>query len=338
MSPEIIDWGVIGTSRVAEQFCRQLVKVPGVRLRHVVGQSAEKTATFARQAGADRHSTKLDNLLEDAGVRIVYIASPTRLHAEHATACLESGKAVLCEKPFTTDPLQFEKLAGLARDQGLFCMEAMWMRFNPLIREARDLVQSGRLGMIHHVRAEVGYRVSPERMEDSSRGPVWDFSVYALSLFQLLLGNPDSVQGVAVQSPVRGATFSALCRWGQATGTLTASIEAELPNSAEIVATEGRLTLGPPFFCPSWMRASQPLFPGSRIGGRVAGFLDALQGSARRPSRFQRIADDQSGFFLEAQEATLAVREGRLESPIVPHCDSLAVIRMARELQNAFLA
>lgn len=68
-------------------------------------------------------------MMTDSEVDAVYIATPNSLHYENCRMCLEAGKHVLCEKPFTLCVDQAEELYELAEEKGLFIMEAFWIRF-----------------------------------------------------------------------------------------------------------------------------------------------------------------------------------------------------------------
>ena len=65
-------------------------------------------------------------LLADADVNVVYVATPHSHHYQNVRACLEAGKNVLCEKAFTVNAAQARKLTELAKEKGLCLMEAVW--------------------------------------------------------------------------------------------------------------------------------------------------------------------------------------------------------------------
>ena len=337
MKTEHVQWGIIGTSPVAGRFIEGLAKVPQARLCRVAGSSPEKARAFAGQTGHNGIGGRLDELLVDPAVDIVYIASPTRLHKEHALSCLQAGKSVLCEKPFTSASGDFKEIVRLAKEKGLFCMEGMWLRFNPLVQRVSELVRSGALGEIRMVRAECGYAVSPERLRDPCRGPVWDYGVYGLSLLQMLLGQPEKmvVTGNRAKDDPQPGSVSVALSYENATASLIHSVHAELSNQAEIVGTKGRLVLGPPFFGPSWIRSTVPLFGGSRFSGRIGPVLDSLRGEPVSNHRFQQTGAPWAGFAGEASEATRAVMEERCESPIQPLADTLGAIELAESIQQA---
>ena len=72
--------------------------------------------------------------MTDSEVEAVYIATPNNLHYENCRMCLEAGKHVLCEKPFTLSTEQAQELFDLAEEKGLFIMEAFWIRFFTCLR------------------------------------------------------------------------------------------------------------------------------------------------------------------------------------------------------------
>jgi dihydrodiol dehydrogenase / D-xylose 1-dehydrogenase (NADP) len=83
--------------------------------------------------------------------------------------CLNAGKNVLCEKPFTINAKQAEALAKLARDRNIFLMEATWIRFFPLTIKLQELIQGGTIGKIQRVFADHGRELIDENTPKSSR-------------------------------------------------------------------------------------------------------------------------------------------------------------------------
>ena len=131
---------------------------------------------------------------------MVYVASTHNDHFASAKLCLEAGKSVLVEKPLTTSPEDTEELINLAGDRGLFLMEAMWTRTNPLLRKAAALAASGDLGEIRHVSADFGFafRGPPtHRLLDPAQagGAILDAGVYPLHAVNLFLGEPAELLG-----------------------------------------------------------------------------------------------------------------------------------------------
>jgi predicted dehydrogenase len=93
----------------------------------------------------------------DPAVDAVYVGTPHSHHYQHARAALEAGKHVLCEKAFTTCAAQTEELVRIARERGLFLMEAVWTRFFPTFRMLSDRVRRGDIGRVVRVLADTAF-------------------------------------------------------------------------------------------------------------------------------------------------------------------------------------
>ncbi|MFN2629899.1 MAG: Gfo/Idh/MocA family protein [Gaiellaceae bacterium] len=87
----------------------------------------------------------------DAGIDICLVASPTGLHHEHAKAALESGAHVLVEKPVTIDPADAWELAETADRQGLHLVCSFGWNFRPMLRAAKELMESKGIGAVEQV-------------------------------------------------------------------------------------------------------------------------------------------------------------------------------------------
>src|SRR5688572_26068809 len=115
-----LGWGVVGTGGIAADFCQALTRSARCRVVNVVGSSPLRARPFANRFGITAWSEDLAQLLSDSAVDAVYVASPHSCHEPHAMACIEAGKAVLCEKPITIDLASARRLVAAARRRGVF--------------------------------------------------------------------------------------------------------------------------------------------------------------------------------------------------------------------------
>ncbi len=131
--------GTIGSGFIVHTILDRVLQVEGISLAAVYSRNKEKGSLLASQYGADRIYTDLDGFLSDEEVNTVYIASPNLLHYEQTRKALLSGKNVICEKPFCTKASQAIEMAELAKERGLFLVEAAPTTFLPnygvLLRE-----------------------------------------------------------------------------------------------------------------------------------------------------------------------------------------------------------
>ena len=125
----------------------------------------------------------------------VYIATPHVTHFDIASEAIAAGRHVLCEKPLGMNEREVRELAARAADAGVFLMEAMWMKFNPLYARLAQLIAEGVLGEVRSVRAAFG-AAFPQ--DGSSRwmpggSTLLDQGIYPVTLAHMLLGRPETV-------------------------------------------------------------------------------------------------------------------------------------------------
>src|SRR6266851_6977602 len=149
-----IRWGILGTGGIAHVFTDDLTRLDNHIVAAVGSRTAATAQTFAAAYGIERAHGSYEALADDDEVDIVYVATPHSGHFAAARLCLMAGRAVLVEKPFTITAAQAEEIATLAAERRLFAMEAMWTRFNPVIRQISDLVTRGIIGQITSVQAD----------------------------------------------------------------------------------------------------------------------------------------------------------------------------------------
>lgn len=108
---------------------------------------------LARSYGDYREMARVEAGRSD-GIEAVAIVTPNHLHAPIATAFLEAGIHVICDKPLAVSLDEGEALATLARDKGLVFAVTYTYTGYPLVRHARAMVRQGLLGDIRVVQVE----------------------------------------------------------------------------------------------------------------------------------------------------------------------------------------
>src|SRR6478735_8212752 len=240
-----VRWGVLATGGIAATFTADLQAVPGAEVVAVASRTDTSAKAFAERFGIPKAYGSWAELAADDEVDVVYVATPHSAHREATALCLKAGKHVLCEKAFTLNSREAEELVALARDRGLFLMEAMWTYCNPVIRRLTALIADGAIGDIRTVQADFGLAgpFDPDhrlRNRALGGGALLDLGVYPVSFAQLLLGEPDRIQAGALLSP-EGVDLNTgmLLGWDSgATALLSCSIVANLPTAATVIGTE----------------------------------------------------------------------------------------------------
>jgi predicted dehydrogenase len=308
-----IRWGIVSTGGIARTMAGELSLVEDARLTAISSRSAERAQAFADEFGVEHVYDSVDELLSDDAVDIVYVATPHAQHAPIVGAALDIGRAVLCEKVFTTSLSDTEKLAQRARDRRIFCMEAMWTRFTPLVARTRQIIAEGGIGEVRTVVADLGF-VAPRdprhRLWDPvlGGGAMLDLGVYPVAFAQMVLGEPEKVEAHGSLSPEGvDAEAGLLLGWnGGARALLDISLLAHSAGAATVIGTRGRLNLSPRFHHPTRLvhtgdDGSLQVYEREHEGGGYVPMLRAVH---------------------------QCLRDGRTESEVMPLDDTVAVMRI----------
>ncbi|WP_235921706.1 Gfo/Idh/MocA family protein [Lentzea tibetensis] len=254
----MLNWGVVATGGIADVVTADMRKVPGVNVLAVSSRQLARAREFAAKHGVERAYGDYRELLADPDVHVVYVATPHGQHHEVAKAALEAGKHVLCEKAITLTVAQAEDLVATARARNLFLMEAMWTRFNPLIRDVRALAANDAIGEVRTIRADFGFQHDFDAQDrlwakEAGGGALLDLGIYPVALAHALLGEPESVTAVGALAPTDvDADAGVLLSYPHgAHALLSCSLVATYETKAEIVGTAGRIQIADPFYNPT---------------------------------------------------------------------------------------
>jgi predicted dehydrogenase len=341
---KIIHWGILGTGAAAHQFAQGLRSIPTAKLLAVGSRQLATAQSFSQQWSVSRCYSSYEELVADKDVDIVYIATPNVLHKEHCLLGLEAGKAVLCEKPFTLNAKEAKVVIDLAREKQLFCMEAMWMRFIPLIQRVKQLLADGIIGDIKILTADFGVRI-PFNEQDRHFNPqlgggaLLDLGIYPISLAFYLLGAPSQVVSQVSWSQSQVDEQSAII-FRYANGPLAnlfSSFVTQTPQEAVIMGTTGQLRIHTPIYRPSQFSIQHlpPLTSPSAVTTnwkstlkqiplvrRSYNYLSRLVHRAKK----QTVPYQGNGYQYEAVEAMRCYQAGEYESKIMPLAETLSIL------------
>jgi predicted dehydrogenase len=317
-----IQWGILGTGGIARTFTEDLLLL-GHEVVAVGSRAGGTAEAFAERYGIGRAYGSYAELAADDKVDVVYVATPHNVHHSAARTCLEAGRAVLVEKPFTTTAADAEDLVALARERNLFAMEAMWTRFNPLVARLRALVADGAIGEVKAVYADfsenfpfdAGHRLwAPEL----AGGALLDLGVYPVSFAWMLLGAPATVQAMTTPAPT-GVDANTGILFGYESGAvalLHCGFLATSPQTATITGTKGWVEVAGPFWHPDTM---------------------TLHRDGAEPETF-RVEPAGHGYTYQAEEVARCVDAGLTESPAMPLDESVAIVRALQTIGERLAA
>ena len=309
---EPLRWGLIGTGWIADSFAADLAFTDSGRVVAVGSRRIETANAFADRFEIPNRHASYEALVADPDVDVVYVATPHPMHHPNTLLALRAGKPVLVEKPFTMNAAEARELVAVARAEKLFLMEAMWTRFLPHVARIRQLIAAGALGEIVSVSADHGqwFAQDPDfRLfaPELGGGALLDLGVYPVSFASMLLGAPSSI--VALIDPaftgVDGQTSMLFGYDSGAQAVLSCTLSAKSSTRAAIVGTEARIEIDGDFYTPT----SFTLI--TRSGERTR-YDEPHQGR---------------GLWHQADEVARCLREGLLESPLMPLDESISIMQ-----------
>ena len=196
--------GVLGAAAIVPMaLVKPANKVGDVEVVAIAARDRARAERFAAKQGIPRVHTSYDDLVNDPDINAVYVPLPNSLHGLWTIAALEAGKHVLCEKPFTANAAEAERVAAIAEASGLVLMEAFHWRYHPLAARMVEIVRSGELGELRRVEATFAFplfkRADIRWQHDLAGGALMDAGCYAIHMCRTMAGAEPEVLAARVK-------------------------------------------------------------------------------------------------------------------------------------------
>lgn len=176
-----VRFGIIGTGDVANRWLAPaLQRVDGAALWSVLSRDTTRAAKFAATHGAtapDATFNRLEDFLADPRLDAVIVASPDRLHCQHAVAAAAAGKHVFVEKPLATSAAEARQIVQACRMADRTLAVGYHLRWHAGHRLLRQKLIEGQLGELRHMRVQ--WTLKPPAADwraDSTLGRWWSLA------------------------------------------------------------------------------------------------------------------------------------------------------------------
>jgi len=317
-------WGMLGTGWVAGYFSGSMREHSAQRMTAVASRTLARAEEFAAQGGIDKAYGSYESLIDDPDIDVVYIALEQSEHLPWGLRAIAAGKHVLIEKPLATTASDAQTLVDAARAAGVMMMEAMWSRYHPHTLAIRELIAEGVIGDVRSVTADHGQAIAADPNHRLLRpgtggGALLDLGIYPVQLDSMVLGAPSSITaiGALTESGVDAYSTLVLGHAGAEQSTLMTSIVTHTPTVAAISGTLARVEMTGPFHIPNGFRVATPdLFAPTLTWEDTTGV--GILG----------------GFSWEATAFATFVGEGRLESPLHAHEETVSILATIDEARR----
>ncbi|KAG1781045.1 hypothetical protein EV702DRAFT_1077323 [Suillus placidus] len=347
----VLRWGIISTGRIANCFVIDLLVDPETRdvtdVAHKVtavgSRSIQSAKNFIDEYAEGDKSIKAygsyAGVFADPNVDAVYIGTPHTLHYENALDAIKAKKHVLCEKPVTSNAAELRSLLAAAKEHGVFFMEALWTRFQPLALEVKEISESGVLGAPLALQADLSADCQLHKLPKTHRildptlggGALLDLGPYPLIWAILALyehpanrgAAPSNVSGAMLKTPLTGVdrntsftvTFAEKELAAQAILSCNLNVTSYQPGVI-IRYEKGTITIAAPIYCPKSFTVQ---------------YLEDSKVTKEETRRFEYVGN---GWHFQADEVARCVRDGESESSLWGHDKSLVEMDIFDEVRR----
>ena len=315
---EKIRVGIIGAGWIAHKMAQALAPLKEAEVLAIASRSQEKAQEFADEYGITKAYGSYEELVSDADVDLVYIATPHSHHYQHTRLALEHNKPCLVEKAFTANAAEAKELLDMARERKLFITEAIWTRYMPLSHKVTELMKSGIIGEPRVLTATLCYMMeNKERIvrPDLCGGALLDLGVYVLNFARMYFGT-DIARTVTN------------CHLGPTGMDMMESISLSYADGKMANLQAGCLTLND----------RQGIISGVdgyiRVDNVNCPELIEVYRNYELVERIERPADMVNGYEYQVLECKRCLEEGLLESPMMPHAETLSIMEQMDALRK----
>ena len=205
-----INWGIIGCGDVTEiKSGPAFNKVPGSSLIAVMRRNADKAADYARRHGVGKWYADANELMNNAEINAIYIATPPASHLEYALTALQKGFNVYVEKPVTLNADEAREMAEAVKQTNCRLTVAHYRRAQPMFLFIKDLINKGAIGEIRTVQIKLWQNAKPALVPDvednwrvnpvlSGGGYFHDLAPHQLDQMLFYFGEPEYYSGYSL--------------------------------------------------------------------------------------------------------------------------------------------
>ena len=214
-----LKWGFIGCGEVTEKKSGPAFsEIEGSSVVAVMSRRELRARRYAENHGIPRWYTDAQELIDDADVNAVYVATPPSSHATFAIMAMKAGKPVYVEKPLAASYEDCARINRVSEETGMPCFVAYYRRYLPYFQKVKDIVDSGTIGKTINI--QVRFAVPPRELDYShpeqlpwrlqpeiaGGGYFYDLAPHQLDLLQHIYGVITEAHGICAN---RGGLYKA---------------------------------------------------------------------------------------------------------------------------------
>jgi scyllo-inositol 2-dehydrogenase (NADP+) len=231
--------GLIGFGLAGQAFHAPVIRgVEGMELACIL----ERRTDNAKKRYPDvRVARSLDEMLSDKTIGLMVVATPNDSHFSYTKSCLEAGRDVVVDKPFTPTMAEAEQLVRIAKEHGRLLTVYQDRRWDGAFLTVKKLVETGALGTVVEYEARFDrFRLDAkpgawrEKSDFPAAGVLWDLGPHLIDGALVLFGEPEAIWASAFwqrESSKIDDAFDVYFEYPRLRATLRARIIAYAPGA-----------------------------------------------------------------------------------------------------------
>ncbi len=181
--------GVIGGGRIGKLHTKNLVQMPGVKVKKVADIFADKMPDFEAEYGVPLVSD-FDEIFNDDDIDVVFICTPTDTHVEMIKKAAAAGKHIFCEKPISFSDEETIETYDIVKEAGVKFQIGVNRRFDRNFAQVREHVKDGSIGDIQLLRIDSrDPEAPPLSYVESSGGLFFDMMIHDFDMARFITGS-----------------------------------------------------------------------------------------------------------------------------------------------------
>ncbi|MCP1111312.1 putative dehydrogenase [Lachnospiraceae bacterium PF1-21] len=311
--------GILGAGGIARKMADTLNGMSEASSYAIASRSLDKALAFKEEHGFEKAYGSYEELVGDPEVELVYVATPHSRHHEDAILCIENGKPVLVEKSFTANASQARAVLELAKERQVFAAEAIWTRYMPSRRMVQEIIDSGKIGKVISVTANLGYDLKAvPRMHDPALagGALLDVGIYPMQFAAMYLGVDE------IEEVISTCTKSE-------TGV-------DLTNGIILKYRSGQMAILHSSMLESTEQYGIIYGEKGYLIAKNINNIDCIEvyNSERELLQTLSVPEQISGYEYEVLAAKAAIKSGQIECVEIPHQETLKVMMLMDEIRG----
>jgi predicted dehydrogenase len=181
---ETVRVGVVGLGYWGPNLARNLAAIPGCEVSWLCDASEPARARLERSFPGARSTDVIGELLDDAQLDAVVLATPVPTHAELAVAVAQAGKHCFVEKPLATTAADAQRAVSAAEEAGTTLMVGHLLEYHPAVARLKELIDGAELGELYYI---YGNRLNLGKLR-ADENALWSLGAHDVSVALHLIG------------------------------------------------------------------------------------------------------------------------------------------------------